>query len=1087
MMLIDEAALQAADNHWAVLAVGQAGRDRALYVAKTRLVRAAVRRQMTLASDDQPQDDELLDRVAMAYEVAAIEGLEAILHPGTDAPSKELQRNAQAGAWRAFELRRPLGIPTVEEPRLFHVMHLAGLAYCGDRWSDLRQWINDHATEVGAPPVANLPWDRRVLSKLYGCWVRLFRKRSWDDLDQVREIVAGLRQDQQQYEQAVLSNGSAARDRAMAMRLIALYNWAKATELLSVYMVQGTPASVAVELDKHFERAGQAAAGAQDAPLETVLRWLHLTARRMVAGSIWWVAGAVNSRVAKFVKSVTKAQAMFELLPPQRVSLQEQGLLDQAHRAIVIDMPTSGGKTLLAEFRMLQALNQFDQEKGWVAYVAPTRALVSQVTRRLRRDLEPFGVIVEQLTGAVEIDVFEEEMLTTSDAAQAFHVLVSTPEKLQFVIRNKKVPRPLALIVMDEAHNIENEERGLRIELLLATIRRDRAETHFLLLMPMVPNADELAHWLGADAGKAISIGTSVWRPNERIVGLFHPVQDKAVRGGWRLEYETLLTSPNTLHLAGQHRVDGIKPLSVSWSHIKGSLAEQTAAMAKVFSERGTSIAIANQIPWVWSMARAIADTLQPLDPLPDEIALVQRFLKTEVSGDFELIAMLDRGVAVHHAGLSDEVRSLIEWLAEEGKLRVLCATTTIAQGINFPVSSVFLSSNKYPYGHEMSPREFWNLAGRAGRIGQDTVGVIGIARGNAERDLKQYVSKVAGSLVSRLVRLLDDLQQAGQLQNLKQVIAEDQWRDFRCYVAHLWRDKQNLDAVLADTEGLLRTTFGYSRLRSTQSPADSAKAEALLNATKGYVQDLAAHPENAVLADSTGFAPEGVRAALLGLDHLEQSLTPSDWEASSLFGEVQNSSLPNLIGVMLQIEELRGSLKEIGSTGLDHERIASLTADWVNGRSLHEIAATYFQSGDTDLTTAITKACKAIYRTLVNSGPWGVSALSKMPTSGLDFDTMPADAIQRINALPSMIYHGVRSEAAVLMRMNSVPRSVAEALGAKFQADSAQVQLNVKSAREYLKSLDIPDWADARPEGAAMSGKDYRDVWQQLSGEIKS
>ena len=206
--------------------------------------------------------------------------------------------------------------------------------------------------------------------------------------------------------------------------------------------------------------------------------------------------------------------------------------------------------------------------------------------------------------------------------------------------------------------------------------------------------------------------------------------------------------------------------------------------------------------------------------PIPEEIALVQRFLKTEISEDFELIAMLDRGVGVHHAGLSDEVRSLIEWLAEEGKLRVLCTTTTIAQGINFPVSSVFLSSNKYPYGHQMSPREFWNLAGRAGRIGQDTVGVIGIARGNSEQELKQYVSEVTGSLVSRLVRLLDALYEAGELQKLKHAIAEDQWRNFRCYVAHLWREKQNLDAVLTDTEGLLRSTFGYSRLRSTLSPA---------------------------------------------------------------------------------------------------------------------------------------------------------------------------------------------------------------------------------------------------------------------------
>lgn len=103
---------------------------------------------------------------------------------------------------------------------------------------------------------------------------------------------------------------------------------------------------------------------------------------------------------------------MFELLPPQRSALQEQGLLDQAATAVVIDLPTSGGKTLLAQFRILQALNQFAEDGGWVAYVVPTRALSAQITRRLRRDFTPIGIRVEQLTGAVEIDAIEDEMLS---------------------------------------------------------------------------------------------------------------------------------------------------------------------------------------------------------------------------------------------------------------------------------------------------------------------------------------------------------------------------------------------------------------------------------------------------------------------------------------------------------------------------------------------------------------------------------------------------------------------------------------------------------------------------------------------------
>lgn len=191
----------------------------------------------------------------------------------------------------------------------------------------------------------------------------------------------------------------------------------------------------------------------------------------MVAGSIWRVARAVNSRVTKFVQEVTKQQGLFELLPPQRAAWLEQGLLDQAATAVVIDMPTSGGKTLLAQFRILQALNQFDADNGWVAYVAPTRALTAQITRRLRRDFSPIGVKVEALTGAVEVDAFEEELLTQTGAKRGFDVLVATPEKLHLVIRNKKVTRPLALVVMDEAHNIESESRGMRIELLLATIK----------------------------------------------------------------------------------------------------------------------------------------------------------------------------------------------------------------------------------------------------------------------------------------------------------------------------------------------------------------------------------------------------------------------------------------------------------------------------------------------------------------------------------------------------------------------------------------------------------------------------------------
>jgi len=1082
-MIINNESLQKVDTYWAVLAVGEDERDRGLKVANTRLVQKAVGKQMFIDFPENSLDDELLRRLAMAYEMAAIEGMSAILNPASN--DDELRSQCVAGAWRAFELRRLFDLPEQGEERIFHILHLSALAYCGDRWSDLRRWYNENEQVIHVPSVADALWDRRLLYRLFECWIRLFRKKRWDDLDRIQEIIAGLRDDQRTYESGVLNNGSNAEDRGMALRLIALYHWAKGTELLAKYMLQGEPAGITSLLDKHFESAVDAATACGDVQLEVLLRWLHTASRQMVVGSIWWVLGNVNPHITKFVREVTKQQAMFELLPPQRAALQEQGLLDPASTAVVVELPTSGGKTLLAQFRMLQALNQFDAENGWVAYVAPTRALTAQITRRLRRDFEPIGVRVEQLTGAVEIDTFEEDLLTKDGRERGFDVLVSTPEKLQLVIRNKKIPRPLALVVMDEAHNIEDEARGLRIELLLATIKRECSSANFLLLMPYVENAETLARWLAQDvsAGRAISIGTTPWKPNERIVGMFRAEPDDSKRAGWRLQYQTLTTTPKAIPLEGDHLVGDVKPLEVAKSKLintrtgqqKGPTL-QAAAMAKVMSERGTSIAVANNTDWVWSMARHVSETFSVLSPIPERIQLVQNFLKTEISTDFELIDLLSHGVGVHHSGLSDEVRALIEWLTEKGELRVLCATTTIAQGINFPVSSVFLSSNKYPYGKEMSPREFWNLAGRAGRMNHDSVGVVGIAAGNEPQEIIDYVSRATGELVSRLVNMLNELDEE-RLNDLESVIQEEQWEDFRCYVAHLWNEKKNLDAVLADTEQLLRNTYGYGILRASDNGRE--KADKLLEATKNYARKLANNPGQVELADMTGFSPEGVRQALAGLNQLERKLTAEDWTPESLLGD--SSGMADLYGVMLRVPQLKNSLEEIGGGGFEKKYIADLTEAWISGKSLHEIAKSFFGGGE---TKAITGACKAIYKNLVNTGTWGFSALSRL--SGIDFDALSESERRRINALPAMIYHGVKSEEGVLMRMNSAPRSVAEKLGKEFKVsiDQDVSKAGVHEAREFLKSLGSDDWARIRPEGSHLSGSDYKDIWELLAGE---
>ena len=517
--------------------------------------------------------------------------------------------------------------------------------------------------------------------------------------------------------------------------------------------------------------------------------------------------------------------------------------MDADKTAVVVDMPTSGGKTLLAQFKILHTLNHTKGEKGWVAYLTPTRALASQITRRLRQDFNELKYVVEQLTGAIDINAFEEDLL--EDTVNQFDILVTTPEKFQQVVRNKKIEkRPPALVVLDEAHNIEAEERGIRIELLLATLKQEFPKTNFLLLMPFAEGIKSVANWLAGDqfSGLSISTGTTPWKPNERIIGLFSAVNDKEAKSSWHLEFETLEATEKAIALEGKFEVGSSKPINIRKSEVlskekQTGLAKQAVAMSSIMSDNGTSIAIGRDLPTVWNMASLAYENLPNPKNISNEIKLVQDYLQTEVGSEFDLVNFLSKKIAVHHSGLSDEVRALIEWLTESGQLSILCATTTIAQGLNFPVSSVFLQTHRFQYGKEMSSREFWNLAGRAGRIGHDSIGIIGLAAGNDPKSLRSFIESKTGALASQLVRLLTELEEKGSLGELSDNLWRLEWEDFRNYLVHLWVEKKDLDAVLSVTEQVLRQTFGYTSLN--QNSEHKAKADALRKATQDYIFEL--------------------------------------------------------------------------------------------------------------------------------------------------------------------------------------------------------------------------------------------------------
>lgn len=96
---------------------------------------------------------------------------------------------------------------------------------------------------------------------------------------------------------------------------------------------------------------------------------------------------------------------------------------------------------------------------------------------------------------------------------------------------------------------------------------------------------------------------------------------------------------------------------------------------------------------------------------------------------------------------------------------------------------------------------------------------------------------------------------------------------------------------------------------------------------------------------------------------------------------------------VMLQLPQIRDSIDELSGVGTGiGDRAAKIAADWVAGASIKSIAERYFGEA-TSPTAALTEATKAIYRNLATAGTWGITALSKLPTSGIDLRTPAAPA----------------------------------------------------------------------------------------------
>ncbi|RLF99715.1 DEAD/DEAH box helicase [Thermococci archaeon] len=1005
------------------------------------------------------EEEELLKKTLELYEFALIDLWN----------DEEKKREFSYLSKNCFDILQVFPMPLDEITKIKHVLKSVAYAYLGEKWEDGKRFLIEEKIVWKVKLNNTSSWDEILFKKIYLAILHLVRKNSWNDLSEAIGYINELRKEQRKYEENYLNNVNPQFKKGAALELASLYHFAKSVEILGSFMLKGEPASdkIISELEYHFDKGIKFCDISGNFEFSLILRLIQAMFKKMVFNSIWRVSERINSKITNFVKTLTSAsKPIYELLYPQRAAILEMGLLDPASRGIVVNLPTSSGKTLIAEFKILQALNQF--ENGWIAYAVPTRALVNQITNRLRKDLgkEPLNLRVEKMSGALEIDFFEEKIIEE----KSFDILVTTYEKLNLLIRQdieEKLGRKLVLLIVDEAHNIESPERGLNLEMLISIAKNDCKYANLLLLTPFIPNSRDVSMWINPDNPKSIEIQLHWWKPNDQVIGIYYA---DGKRREWSTFFKPLITTHRTIFFPEKVKVgeyEGTFNIPRSKLNNKSLL---TSVVAKQIEDVGSLLIIAKTINDAWKIAENLYKYFDCVNE--EDILLVRKFVKVELGENFPLAKYLSKGIGVHHAGLPEEIRYLMEWLMEENKLRVLVATTTIAQGINFPVSAILMASYSYPF-EKMPLRDFWNIVGRAGRIDQKPLGIVGIAVKDEEdkRKVTGYVQKQTEELVSILVKMVDELEKLGQELGMELIINYPEWSSFLQYIAHLYRQYRDISKFSAEIEMVLNKTYGYMIL-------DRRKKEILKEAVKQYVNKLSGKEFLLDLADQTGFSIDSIERTIRRIRGLQ--LTQSDWYSSKLFNQ-ETGTLKKLIGVMLSIPEVKKNLEvTIPGESITYSKLSQLIISWVSGKEFTEIAREIWGN---DNPKAISDCVKAIYQKIINGATWGLAAFLNMPSSGINYSELSEEEIRKLKNLPAMIYYGVNTEEAIIMRINNIPRSIANNLGKIYREEIGDNSISPESAYEWLKTTSISAWDEAVPPNKEILGSDYKKIWEKLSG----
>ncbi|ESS12348.1 MAG: superfamily II helicase [uncultured archaeon A07HR60] len=422
-----------------------------------------------------------------------------------------------------------------------------------------------------------------------------------------------------------------------------------------------------------------------------------------------------------------RANGIEELYPPQAAAV-EAGVCDGEN--VLAAIPTASGKTLISELALLTA-------QGPGLYICPLRALA-------REKYETFS----ELPG-VDVGISTSDYDSPSEELAAHDIVVATSEKVDSAIRNGAGwVDQLACIAIDEVHLLGTERRGPTLEVTLATLNRRAGGAQLVALSATVANPEGIADWLNAE------LVASEWRPVNLKTGVYATgtvgFDDGTTLGVSSAQSEPGgQPTPATLNESGSDSAPGgDADTEATVRLVRDGVADGGQCLAFVRSRREAEKLCDRLTSEGLASERGIGDAAAAVG---DNIELIDN------TGPGQQLADAARsGVAFHHAGLRSAHRAAVESAFRDRHLACICATPTLAAGVNVPARRVVVRDQERYTGSEMAPipsLEVHQMCGRAGRPGLDPYGEAILVGDEESRDeLKgRYIEADAEPVESQL------------------------------------------------------------------------------------------------------------------------------------------------------------------------------------------------------------------------------------------------------------------------------------------------------------------------------------------------